>query len=460
MAGSAALRRRSPERQRQGEEPLLDAVVQVALDPSSLRVAALDDAGTGRTDLLQLAAELPVETAVVHDQSHHGDAGREQRRVLRERPVVHEQCERAVRARRRASRSLMRRLPGPAADRHGRPRMQTGPRSRRSTRSDGSRSAWPSAASSWDGDVDEPTVAIASATAAREPRWRRIPTSIAIGTSARRAFATQKAGTATASGIGAIRPRAANGYQAAYSGAKPTTAPASRTGPRRYRAGALAASHRWTISAPATARAMIRARSANATRVGARSGGWMPKKTSRVRDHAHDRLECERDDQCHGHGPVAPTSRPAVAEREGDEREDRVRPADQRERRDVELQEIVGPALAREPLAGRGGDPQEPGEHEPAPGGLLRPRDRGDETAPDEQLADGEVDERDPDRLEPDLPDMLRHQAEDDGEDRDDDGGAPAHPRATRSSRAGMTPGTSAAFSTNASAPEPATRPP
>ena len=205
---------------------------------------------------------------------------------------------------------------------------------------------------------------------------------------------------------------------------------------------------------------MMRPRSANATRVRGEVRRLDAEEDVRVRQHAYGRLERERDDQCHGHGPVAPPSGPAVAEREGDEREDRVRPADQRERRDVELQEVVGSALAREPLARRGGDPEEPGEHEPAPGGLLRAGDRGDETAPDEQLADGEIDERDPDRLEPHLPDMLGHQAEDDGEDRDDDGGATAHSRATCARSAGMTPGTSAAFSTNASAPEPATRPP
>ena len=48
----AELRAREPQRQRQRDEPLLRAVVQVAFEPATLLVARLDDAGARRLQVL------------------------------------------------------------------------------------------------------------------------------------------------------------------------------------------------------------------------------------------------------------------------------------------------------------------------------------------------------------------------------------------------------------------------
>ena len=50
------------EREPDPEQALLGAVVEVALEPPSLVVAGLDDAGAGGADLGELGAQLGLET--------------------------------------------------------------------------------------------------------------------------------------------------------------------------------------------------------------------------------------------------------------------------------------------------------------------------------------------------------------------------------------------------------------
>ena len=52
-----------PERQRDGHQPLLGSVMQIALDASSFGVTRRDDAGPGRGDLGELALQLPGAAA-------------------------------------------------------------------------------------------------------------------------------------------------------------------------------------------------------------------------------------------------------------------------------------------------------------------------------------------------------------------------------------------------------------
>src|SRR4029453_419699 len=66
------LRAGDPEGERQIHQPLLGAVVQVALDPAALGVAELDDAGPGGADLLELGPDLGLEALVLDRQAGGG----------------------------------------------------------------------------------------------------------------------------------------------------------------------------------------------------------------------------------------------------------------------------------------------------------------------------------------------------------------------------------------------------
>ena len=64
-----------PQRQAQRDQPLLGAVVQVALEPAPLGVAGLDDPRPGGPDLLQLRLHLGLQPGML--QRHAGRGRRE-----------------------------------------------------------------------------------------------------------------------------------------------------------------------------------------------------------------------------------------------------------------------------------------------------------------------------------------------------------------------------------------------
>jgi hypothetical protein len=70
--GGRDLRAGDPEGQRQVDQPLLGAVVQVPLDPATLGIAELDDPGPGGADLLELGPDLRLEALVLDRQAGGG----------------------------------------------------------------------------------------------------------------------------------------------------------------------------------------------------------------------------------------------------------------------------------------------------------------------------------------------------------------------------------------------------
>ena len=62
---AASLRADKAQREREPDEPLLGAVVEVALEPPALGVAGLDDAGARRAQLLELRAHLGLQPLVL-----------------------------------------------------------------------------------------------------------------------------------------------------------------------------------------------------------------------------------------------------------------------------------------------------------------------------------------------------------------------------------------------------------
>ncbi len=77
------------QRQRQGQQALLRAVVQVPLDPQALLVAGLHDPGPRGANLVELGADLGVEALVLDRHARRGagrlDQSRIQRRVVDQR---------------------------------------------------------------------------------------------------------------------------------------------------------------------------------------------------------------------------------------------------------------------------------------------------------------------------------------------------------------------------------------
>ncbi len=82
------------EPHRKGDEPLLGAVVKVALDPAPLGILGLDDPRPRRADLLELRPDLRREPLVLEREPGHGADGRHSPRVLAlDRGVVDEDRE-------------------------------------------------------------------------------------------------------------------------------------------------------------------------------------------------------------------------------------------------------------------------------------------------------------------------------------------------------------------------------
>src|SRR5206468_9787422 len=76
------------ERERERDEPLLGAVMQIADKPAPLGVAGLDDPETRRTQLLQLKPGLGLETLILKRQpSRRGHLLGERRLSEQPRPV-------------------------------------------------------------------------------------------------------------------------------------------------------------------------------------------------------------------------------------------------------------------------------------------------------------------------------------------------------------------------------------
>ena len=122
----------------QGDELLLGAVVEVALEPLALLVAGGDDPGPRRLDLGQLRLDLRLEPVVL-DGRRRGRGHRiEQRRVLAQRGVVDDRPERlalALEDGERPARVRAGQLAGVPPRRGTRPSRPTRPAPRRSGRS-------------------------------------------------------------------------------------------------------------------------------------------------------------------------------------------------------------------------------------------------------------------------------------------------------------------------------------
>ena len=85
-AAEPALGRAQIERER--DEPLLGAVVDVPLDPAPLLVARGDDAPARLLHLHELRAHLGVQTRVLQREPRRRRGGLEKLRLVVERPVV------------------------------------------------------------------------------------------------------------------------------------------------------------------------------------------------------------------------------------------------------------------------------------------------------------------------------------------------------------------------------------
>ena len=92
----AELRAGELQREPEREQPLLRAVVEVALEPPPLLVPGADDAGARRAQLGELGAQLRLQ-ALVLEREPGGRAGRgEQRAPLEQHRVVDERRDRGV----------------------------------------------------------------------------------------------------------------------------------------------------------------------------------------------------------------------------------------------------------------------------------------------------------------------------------------------------------------------------
>ena len=73
---------RHPERQAQGHQPLLRAVVQIALQAAPRGVAGLDDPRPGGADLLELSFDLGLEPGMLERQAGRGRRDPDQLRLV------------------------------------------------------------------------------------------------------------------------------------------------------------------------------------------------------------------------------------------------------------------------------------------------------------------------------------------------------------------------------------------
>ena len=75
------------ERELERHEPLLGAVVEVALEASAFAVLGVDDARPRRLDGVELVADLGLEAVVLDREPDRGHRGRDEPRVVAERRV-------------------------------------------------------------------------------------------------------------------------------------------------------------------------------------------------------------------------------------------------------------------------------------------------------------------------------------------------------------------------------------
>ena len=95
------------ERKREHDEPLLGAVVQVALEPLALGVARGDGPGACRSQLLELSARLGLQALAVEREARGGADVLEQLRVVAQFGSVDEERDRPAAARERRHHSAV-----------------------------------------------------------------------------------------------------------------------------------------------------------------------------------------------------------------------------------------------------------------------------------------------------------------------------------------------------------------
>ena len=88
--GRVAAGSREPEREGERDEPLLSAVVEVALDPPPLGVGRGDDPGARRPHLGELRAHLGRQTLVLEHEPGRRANGLHERRLVEQRRIVNE----------------------------------------------------------------------------------------------------------------------------------------------------------------------------------------------------------------------------------------------------------------------------------------------------------------------------------------------------------------------------------
>ena len=82
------------ERQRERHEPLLRAVVEVALEPPTLGVGGLDEPRPGRAQLLEARAQLRLQALVLEREPGGGDDPVDELGMVAQRRVVDERRDR------------------------------------------------------------------------------------------------------------------------------------------------------------------------------------------------------------------------------------------------------------------------------------------------------------------------------------------------------------------------------
>ena len=90
----AELRLREPQCERERDEPLLRAVVQVALEPPALGVGGLDEPRARPLQLAELHLELPLQPLALEHQPGARERAFQQLTLVEERSVVLEQRQR------------------------------------------------------------------------------------------------------------------------------------------------------------------------------------------------------------------------------------------------------------------------------------------------------------------------------------------------------------------------------
>ena len=81
------------ERQSEAEQPLLGAVMEVTLEPTSLVVPRADDSRSRGAKLLELGAQLGMQPFVLEREPHCRSRSIEQRLLICQVRVVHDRCE-------------------------------------------------------------------------------------------------------------------------------------------------------------------------------------------------------------------------------------------------------------------------------------------------------------------------------------------------------------------------------